>query len=183
MEHDAVFNLDHEEIRPRSTSIFSQLEIKFDFYFTYQHNTCIRSQDSGFLECSPPSYDRTSAAVAVGESLSFDDIAAAVEDSIDGRLLGGDREGLIELACAEVRKRLETLPEDVALVLSFDVKIADRHVYVVESDDCPRMVPAADSSFALLENYDLDHGVGDGKVEGAAAASAWRGSPAPAVEC
>ncbi|KAH6825174.1 hypothetical protein C2S53_008720 [Perilla frutescens var. hirtella] len=139
-----------------------EFEIKFEFSFNFEILNWILRQENSitpleFIGHGGPSlsFDPPPLVVTVGESSSWDIIREAVGKSIGNHLPHNEINNLMDLVREVVRKNFntETLPRYGVLGLACKIFVEHLHVYGVESD-CNRMVPAADSSFKLLEKYE-----------------------------
>ncbi|KAH6767590.1 hypothetical protein C2S52_018573 [Perilla frutescens var. hirtella] len=140
-----------------------EFKIKLNFYFKEDISNWILHQDSTtpqLTQVNPTSNClAASLIVTVRGFLSRDSLREAAGKTIgDGLLHNHEIDQLINLAWKEVLKVCKTtgtLPTSGVLRLACMIFITHRHIYGVESDDCHRMVPAAESSFKLLEEYEV----------------------------
>ncbi|KAH6780856.1 hypothetical protein C2S52_012093 [Perilla frutescens var. hirtella] len=141
-----------------------EFEIKFEFSFNLEIlNWILRQENSTtpleFIGLGGPSlsFDPPPLVVTVGESLSWDDIREAVGKAIGNSLPRNEIGNLMDLVREGVCKSFntETLPRYGVLGLACKIFVEHLHVYAVETN-CNRMVPAADSSFKLLQKYEVD---------------------------
>ncbi|XP_057810059.1 receptor homology region, transmembrane domain- and RING domain-containing protein 4-like [Salvia miltiorrhiza] len=162
MNYESVSSTSMEVIESafRST-MFPHVKIKFQLSIHTQTSNYVVNPDSPmdphFLESLPTIDYNTAAQLTVEESLSRDHVREVLVEAIGDRLPDFERRHLITFAWAEVYKSFtaETLRKYTILSLHFKINIRRRHLYAVETD-YPRMVPAADSSFPLLEKCEAE---------------------------
>ncbi|KAH6825176.1 hypothetical protein C2S53_008722 [Perilla frutescens var. hirtella] len=155
-----TMKLSYHEFIPSSRP---QFQIKFKFSFKFKTINWIRYRGSTAVEFTGEnsSRDETSAVVAVVDALSYFRIREAVRKAIGDRLPDDDRRETANLVMEEVKRIFgtQTLPKYGILDLEFKIRVENTHVSVVGSDDIdhhPLTIPAADSSFGMLEKYDVD---------------------------
>lgn len=141
--------------------------IRFELSVEVSTSDWIRHQHSTIPQFNGRTHPSVQNAVAVitirgNNSVSRDDIGDAVETAVRGCrssvLHDHERRDLIGLAWEKVRaifETHETLPPHVCsdLRLVCMARVEHRRIYV--DDDDHRMLPAADSSFALLDKYEV----------------------------
>lgn len=139
-----------------SVSIF-RLRLKLNFLFKLETSNWILHRDSATIEFAgegPSSAHRASATVAVRESLSYDDIRAAVGETTGDLLTDEERRNLAGTAWTvayEYFAATGTQPKFGTLNLDFLVLVEEREI--VDSDE--GMVGAADSAVGMLEKYEV----------------------------